>query len=56
MKLTDLKFGNVDESNQRINNGRFEICLDSYSLKISYIAAYFNAIVDNIEFKIYKLP
>lgn len=48
--------GNVDKSNQCINEGRFELCLDSYSLKTSYITAHFNAIVDNIEFKIYKLP
>ena len=48
--------GNVDESNQRINNGRFEICLDSYSLKTSYITACFNTIVDDIEFKTYKIP
>lgn len=48
--------GNVDESNQRINEGQFEIYLDSYSLKTSFITAYFNAIVDNIEFKTFNLP
>lgn len=48
--------GNVDKSSQRIDEGRFELYLDRYSLKTSYITAYFNAIVDNIEFKTYKLP
>lgn len=47
--------GNVDKSNQRINEGRFELYLDRYSLKTGYITAYFNAIVDNIEFKTYNL-
>lgn len=48
--------GNVDKNSQRINEGQFEIYLDSYSLKTSFITAYFNAIVDTIEFKTYKLP
>lgn len=48
--------GNVDEINQSINEGQFELYLDRYSLKTIYITTYFNAIVDNIEFKTFKLP